>query len=128
MIISANPMLEMIQSGNAPSSFWGALFAPIALPYTIILILLLAGLIVAAFKAKRWVLYLSRFTMTLVGLEMLIGFVRFMDLCQFLGVPNPSGSNATFCEALLPVNSVAFIGTLIYILSLFIRIAQKPRI
>ena len=121
-------MVEMIQSGNAPSSFWGALFAPIALPYTIILILLLAGLIVAAFKAKRWVLYLSRLTMTLVGLEMLIGFVRFMDLCQFMGVPNPSGSNATFCEALLPVNSVAFIGTLIYILSLFIRIAQKPKI
>lgn len=121
-------MVEMIQSGNAPSSFWGALFAPIALPYTIILILLLAGICVAAFKAKRWVLYLSRLTMTLVGLEMLIGFVRFMDLCQFMGVPNPSGSNATFCEALLPVNSVAFIGTLIYILSLFIRIVQKPKI
>ena len=128
MFISANPMVEMIQSGNAPSSFWGALFAPIALPYTIILILLLAGICVAAFKAKRWVIYLSRLTMTLVGLEMLIGIVRFMDFCQYLGVPNQSGSNATFCEALLPVNSVAFIGTLIYILSLFIRIAQKPKI
>ena len=125
---SANPMLNMIQSGSAPSSFWGALFAPIALPYTILFILLLAGICVAAFKAKRWVLYFSRLTMTLVGLEMLIGFVRFMDLCQFLGVPNNSGSNATFCEALLPVNSVAFIGILIYILSLFIRIAQKPKI
>ena len=128
MFISANPMVEMIQSGNAPSSFWGALFAPIALPYTIILILLLAGLIVAAFKAKRWVLYLSRLTMTLVGFEMLIGFVSLMDLCQYLGVPNQSGSNATFCEALLPVNSVAFMGVLIYVLSLFIRIAPKPKI
>ena len=95
----------------------------------IILILLLAGICVAAFKAKLWVRNLGRCAMGLVAFRILLGFVQLCDCCQRLGVPDYyDGTNAFFAQGLLPVFSVAVIGTLIYILSLFITLAQKPRI
>lgn len=125
-------MMEMIDNssrlGTDYMSFSESLFAPIALPYTIIMILLLAGLCVCAFKAKRWVRYVGRFAMTLAAFRIVLGIVQLCDCCQWLGVPDYNGSNAFFAQGLLPVFSVAVIGTLIYILSLFITIAQKPRI
>ena len=125
-------MMEMINSssrlGTDYMSFTESLFAPIALPYTIIMILLLAGLIVAAFKAKRWVQYVGRLAMTVAAFRIMLGIVQLCDCCQRLGVPDYNGTNAFFAHGLLPVFSVAVIGTLIYILSLFITIAQKPRI
>ena len=131
--MAVNPMMEMIDGssrlGTDYMSFFESLFAPIALPYTIILILLLAGICVAAFKAKFWVRNLGRFAMGLVAFRILLGFVQLCDCCQRLGVPGDyDGSNAFFAQGLLPVFSVAVIGTLIYILSLFITLAQKPRI
>lgn len=129
---TVNPMMEMINNssrlGTDYMSFFEALFAPIALPYTILMILLLAGLCVAAFKAKRWVRYVGRFAMTLAAFRIVLGIVQLCDCCQRIGVPDYEGSNAFFAQGLLPVFSVAVIGTLIYILSLFITIAQKPRI
>lgn len=129
---TVNPMMEMINNssrlGTDYMSFFEALFAPIALPYTILMILLLAGLCVAAFKAKRWVRYVGRFAMTLAAFRIVLGIVQLCDCCQRIGVPDYNGTNAFFAQGLLPVFSVAVIGTLIYILSLFISIAQKPRI
>ena len=131
--MAVNPMMEMIDNssrlGTDYMSFGESLFAPIALPYTIILILLLAGICVAAFKAKLWVRNLGRCAMGLVAFRILLGFVQLCDCCQWLGVPDHyDGTNAFFALGLLPVFSVAVIGTLIYILSLFITLAQKPRI
>ena len=131
--MSVNPMMELINNsanrlGTDYMSFGEALFTPIALPYTIIMILLLAGLCVAAFKAKRWVPYVGRCAMAVVAFRILLGFVQLCDCCQRLGVPDYNGTNAFFAQGLLPVFSVAVIGTLIYILSLFIIIAQKPKI
>ena len=131
--MAVNPMMEMIDGssrlGTDYMSFGESLFTPVALPYTILLILLLAGICVAAFKAKCWVRYLGRFAMGLVAFRILLGFVQLCDICQRLGVPDYyDGTNAFFAHGLLPVFSVAVIGTLIYILSLFITIAQKPRI
>lgn len=129
---TVNPMMEMINNssrlGTDFMSFSESLFAPIALPYTIIMILLLAGLCAAAFKAKRWVRYVGRFAMTLAAFRIVLGIVQLCDCCQRLDVPDYNGSNAFFAQGLLPVFSVAVIGTLIYIVSLFITIAQKPRI
>ena len=129
---TVNPMMEMIKNssrlGTDYMSFAESLFAPIALPYTIIMILLLAGLCVAAFKAKRWVRYVGRFAMGLAAFRILLGIVQLCDCCQRLGVPDYNGTNAFFAQGLLPVFSVAVIGTLIYILSLFITLAQKPKI
>ena len=133
-IMTANPMMELINNsadrlGNDYISFAESLFTPVALPYTIMMILLLAGLCVAAFKAKRWVPYVGRCAMALVAFRILLGFVQLCDCCQRLGAPGHyDGTNAFFAQGLLPVYSVAVIGTLIYILSLFIRIAQKPKI
>ena len=131
--MAVNPMMEMIKNssrlGTDYMSFAESLFSPIALPYTIIMILLLAGLCVAAFKAKRWVRYVGRFAMGLAAFRILLGIVQLCDCCQRLGVPDYyDGSNAFFAQGLLPVFSVAVIGTLIYILSLFITLAQKPKI
>ena len=130
---TVNPMMEMINNssrlGNDYISFGEALFAPIALPYTIMMILLLAGLCVAAFKAKRWVPYVGRCAMALVAFRILLGFVQLCDCCQRLGAPGDyDGTNAFFAHGLLPVFSVAVIGTIIYIISLLVSIAQKPRI
>ena len=129
---TVNPMMEMIKNssrlGTDYMSFAESLFSPIALPYTIIMILLLAGLCVAAFKAKRWVRYVGRFAMGLAAFRILLGIVQLCDCCQRLGVPDYNGTNAFFAQGLLPVFSVAVIGTLIYILSLFITLAQKPKI
>lgn len=127
-------MMELINNsadrlGNDYISFAESLFTPVALPYTIMMILLLAGLCVAAFKAKRWVPYVGRCAMALVAFRILLGFVQLCDCCQRLGAPGHyDGTNAFFAQGLLPVYSVAVIGTLIYILSLFIRIVQKPKI
>lgn len=126
-------MMEMINNssrlGTDYMSFFEALFAPIALPYTIIMILLLAGLCVAAFKAKRWVRYVGRMAMTVAAFRIVLGIVQLCDCCQRIGVPGHyDGTNAFFAQGLLPVFSVAVVGTLIYILSLFVTIAQKPRI
>ena len=130
---TVNPMMDMINNssrlGTDYMSFFESLFAPIALPYTIIMILLLAGLCMAAFKAKRWVRYVGRLAMTVAAFRIVLGIVQLCDCCQWLGVPGHyDGTNAFFAQGLLPVFSVAVIGTLIYILSLFITIAQKPRI
>ena len=123
-------MMEMIDGssrlGTDYMSFGESLFAPIALPYTIILILLLAGICVAAFKAKLWVRNLGRCAMGLVAFRILLGFVQLCDCCQRLGVPDYyDGTSAFFAQGLLPVFSVAVIGALSYSLSSFISLAHE---
>ena len=124
----ANPMLEMIKGGREYLSFGEALFTATALPYTLLLILVLVGLCVAAFKAKHLVRILGRIAMVLVAIRMVSGIQQFCDCCQWLGVPEHQGGNWFIGYALLPVFSVALIGLIIYIISLLISIAQKPRI
>lgn len=129
-----NSMIEMIQNGGYNfgyrgfSTFIGALFCPTALPYTIIMILLLVGLCIAAWKAPRWVRPVGRITMILVAFELTAGIRQLCDCFQWFSGQESGWSNAYIGIGLRPVVYVAILGILIYLISLFITIAQKPRI
>ncbi len=89
-----------------------------------ILTVLLAGLFFAAWKAPRWVKEIGAFALCFGFFSMLLG------LRQMLGALQQAGDIATpvlcggFKVALIPV----IYGMVIYLISLVIRIVQKPRL
>ncbi|MBO6077823.1 MAG: hypothetical protein J6P66_03600 [Bacteroidaceae bacterium] len=126
-----NSMVEMIQNGSygyRGFSTFGAIFSPTVLPYTIIMILLLVGLCFAAWKAPRWVRPIGRATMILVAFEFTAGLRQLCDSFQWFSGTQEGWSNGYLGIGFRPVLYVAIIGVLIYLISLFISIAQKPRI
>lgn len=130
-----NVMFEMIENGGCNygyvgfSTFFKALFSPIALPYTIIMILLLICLCMAARKAPRWVRPIGRISMIVMLLQIAIGIRQLYDCYQRLGFNDENRwTNGYIGMGMKPVICVAMIGVIIYLLSLFISIAQKPRI
>ena len=130
-----NAIYDMIQNGGADygfvglSTFFKALFSPLVLPYTIIMILLLIGLCMAAYKAPRWVRPIGQISMIVLLLQMTFGIIQLYDCYQRLGfnVEN-RWSNGYIGMGMKPFISIAIIGVIIYLISLFISIAQKPRI
>jgi len=128
-----NSMLQMIENGYTYgfvgfSTFFRALFCPTALPYTIIMILLLAGLCMAAWKAPRWVRPVGRMTMIVVAFNLIVGIMQICDCYQRLGGREHDWNNGYIGFCMKPIVCVALIGVIIYLISLFISIAQKPRI
>ena len=130
-----NAMLEMIENGGYNygyvgfSSFFKALFSPITLPYSIIMILLLICLCMAARKAPRWVRPIGQISMIVMLLQFAIGIRQLYDCYQRLGFNDENKwTNGYIGMGMKPVICVAIIGVIIYLLSFFISIAQKPRI
>ncbi|MBR4811239.1 MAG: hypothetical protein IK039_05705 [Bacteroidaceae bacterium] len=130
-----NVMFEMIENGGRNygyvgfSTFFKALFSPIALPSTIIMILLLICLCMAARKAPRWIRPIGQISMIIMLLQIAIGIRQLYDCYQRLGFNDENRwTNGYIGMGMKPVICVAMIGVIIYLLSLFISIAQKPRI
>ncbi len=128
-----NTMMEMINNGYSYgfigfSTFFKAIFSPIALPYTIILILLIVGLCMAAWKAPRWVRPIGRLTMIVVAFNLIFGIMQICDCFQKMGGRESDWNNGYIGIGMKPVFCVAIIGVITYLISLFISIAQKPRI
>jgi len=130
-----NAIYDMIQNGGADygyvgfSTFFKAIFSPLVLPYTIIMILLLIGLCMAAWKAPRWVRPIGQISMIVMLLQLTFGIIQMYDCYQRLGFnAENSWSNGYIGMGMKPFISVAIIGVIIYLISLFISIAQKPRI
>lgn len=130
-----NAIYDLIQNGGADygyvgfSTFFKAFFSPLVLPYTIIMILLLIGLFIAVWKAPRWVRPIGQISMIVVLLQLAFAIRQLYDCYQRLGFNDEnSWSNGYIGMGMKPFISVAIIGVIIYLISLFISIAQKPRI
>ena len=125
-----NSMLDVLQNAKYSDgmSFFEACFSSVALPYTLIMILLLIGLCVAAWKARRWVRHIGRLAMAVVVLQLISGYTLLVQCYQWLAGPHGQWSNLYLAQGMKPVFCVAIIGLIIYMISLFISIAQKPRI
>lgn len=131
--VMENTMMEMINNGysygyRGVSTFIKALFSPMSLPYTIILILLIVGLCITVWKAPRWVRPVGRYSMFVVALNMIFGIMQLCDCAQKLGGREYDWNNGFIGVGMKSVFAVAIVGVVIYIISLFISIAQKPRI
>lgn len=130
-----NAIYDIIQNGGSDygyvgfSTFFKAIFSPLVLPYTIIMIMLLIGLCMAAWKAPRWVRPIGQISMIVLLLQMTFGIRQLYDCYQRLGFADEGlWNNGYIGMGMKPFISVAIIGTIIYLISLFISIAQKPRI
>lgn len=128
-----NTMMEMINNGSSYgfigfSTFFKAIFSPVALLYTIILIFLIVGLCMAAWKAPRWVRPIGRLTMFVVAFNLIFGIMQICDCFQKMGGREFDWNNGYLGIGMKPVFGVAIIGVITYLISLFISIAQKPRI
>lgn len=128
-----NTMMEMINNEYSYgfigfSTFFKAIFSPVALPYTIILIFLIVGLCMAAWKAPRWVRPIGRLTMFVVAFNLIFGIMQICDCFQKMGGREFDWNNVYISIGMKPVFGVAIIGVITYLISLFISIAQKPRI
>ena len=124
-----NIMWKMLENESyVGTSFIDACFSPVALPYTIIMIILLIGLCYAAWKAPRWVRPIGRLAMALLAFQLIAGYTLLVDCYQRAGGPQERWTNLYLAQGMKPVICVAIIGVIIYLISLFISIAQKPRI
>lgn len=116
------------------SSFGSSCFKTTVIIYTVLLILLFAGMCLAAWKAKKWVRPIGQLAMGIVAFELIEGLRQICNYVQITGgrdlaeMDNELWTNWYLGIGLYPVVNVAIVGILIYLISLFIRIAQKPRI
>lgn len=130
-------MYEMIENySNFYDSFGfgSSCFKPTVIIYTVLLIMLFAGMCLAAWKAKKWVRPIGQLAMGIVAFELIEGLRQICNYVQITGgrnlaeMDNELWTNYYLGIGLYPVVNVAIVGILIYLISLFIRIAQNPRI
>lgn len=105
-----------------------ACFNPTVIHFTILMIILIVALGLAAWKARKWVRPIGRIAMTLDAFLLLVGFRQLCDCAQFFGGSDGDWCNGFIGQGMLPFFCVAILGVIIYIISLIISIAQKPRI
>ena len=90
-----------------------------------ILTALLAGLFVAAWKAPRWTKEIGAFTLAFGFFSLLLGLRQMFDFLQMADQPvNINIIYGGLKVALIPV----LYGIIIYLVSLVLRIVQKPRL
>ena len=128
-------MYEMIESYFSNYSynfmrFGSSCFRPTVIIYTVLLIMLFAGMCLAAWKAKKWIKPIGQLAMGIVAFELIDGLRHICNYVQITGGrdDNELWSNEYLAVGLYPMVNVAIVGILIYLISLIIRIAQKPRI
>lgn len=89
-----------------------------------ILTILLAGLFFAAWKAPRWVKEIGKFSLGFGVLSFLFGLRQIMSVLN-----TQDGISTTVIYGGLKVVLIPLIyGVIIYLVSLIIRMIQKPRI
>ena len=123
-------MKDYVMNGFEFTTYLKACFNPTVVHYTIILILLAVALGLAAWKARKWVRPIGRIVMTLNAFILLDGFRQLCDCAQWFGagVPEREWSNLYIAQGMRPFLFVAVSGVIIYLISLLVSIAQKPRI
>ncbi len=89
-----------------------------------VLTVLLAGLCFAAWKAPRWVKEIGAFALCFGFFSMLLGLRQICDAIQQVG----EVSMAVLCGGLKVSLIPVLYGMIIYLISLLIRVLQKPRL
>ena len=94
------------------------------LGYMIIISVFLILLLLAAWKAPRWVKEIGIGALVVSAFATLLGLLQVFDVLQRFG----DVSTAVLCGGLKVLMIPFFYGLIVYFISLVIRVIQKPRI
>ena len=100
------------------------IFVEGGLGFMIIISLFLIALLVAAWKAPKWVKEIGIGALVVSIFGTLLGLSQICDVIQMVGDVSPAVLCGGLKVALIPI----FYGLIVYFLSLVIRVIQKPRI
>ena len=100
------------------------IFVEGGLGFMIIISLFLIALLVAAWKAPKWVKEIGIGALVVSIFGTLLGLSQVFDAIQMFGDVSP----AVLCGGLKVTLITTFYGLIVYFLSLVIRVIQKPRI
>ena len=90
----------------------------------IVITLLLIALLLAAWKAPKWVKEIGIGALVVAVFGTLLGFLQIFDALQMIGDVSPAIVCGGCKVAMIPV----LYGLIVYFISLVIRVIQKPRI
>lgn len=90
-----------------------------------ILTILLVGIFFAAWKAPRWVKEIGAFALTFGFFSLLLGLRQLLSVAQSVGTDIPG---SVICGGLKVALIPVLYGIIIYLISLVIRVIQKPRL
>ena len=94
------------------------------LGWMIVITLFLIALLVAAWKAPRWVREIGLGALVFAIFGSLMGLLQILDVVQTVGAV----SQPVLCGGLKVMLIPTFYGLIVYFISLALRIIQKPRI
>ncbi|MBR5106673.1 MAG: MotA/TolQ/ExbB proton channel family protein [Bacteroidales bacterium] len=100
------------------------LFVEGGLGWMIGISLFLIALLLAAWKAPRWVREIGIGALIFAIFGTLLGILQVLDVMQMFGDISP----AVLCGGLKVTLIPTFYGLIVYFISLIIRVIQKPRI
>ena len=100
------------------------LFVEGGLGWMIGISLFLIALLIAAWKAPRWVREIGTGALIFAIFGTLLGIRQVLDVIQMFGDVSP----AVLCGGLKVTLIPTFYGLIVYFISLIIRVIQKPRI
>lgn len=109
---------------EVPSKPFYLFFVEGGLPGMIIITLLLIALLIAAWKAPKWVKEIGLAALVVAILWNMAGLYQAMGAIMMTGDISP----AVLCGGLRVAMISSFYGLIVYLISLIIRIIQKPRI
>ena len=116
--------VEHMETYDAPSFSIPDYFVMGGLGGMIIITVLLICLLLAAWKAPRWVKEIGIGALVFSLFWSLMGLTNMCDAVQMTGDASPTILFAGFKVVLIPI----IYGLIVYFISLILRIIQKPRI
>ena len=116
--------VEHMETYDAPSFSIPDYFVMGGLGGMIIITVLLICLLLAAWKAPRWVKVIGIGALVFSLFWSLMGLTNMCDAVQMTGDASPAILFAGFKVVLIPI----IYGLIVYFISLILRIIQKPRI
>ena len=116
--------VEHIETYAAPSFSSPQLFVMGGLGGMIVITILLICLLLAAWKAPRWVKEFGIGALVVSICWTVLGLIQMCDAIQMMGDVAPAILAGGFKVALIPI----CYGLIVYFISLVIRVVQKPRI
>lgn len=123
----ANVVDQVVDTGELiklPAPTIAQLFSQGGLANMIVITLLLIGLLVAAWKAPRWVREIGLAALAFSFLFALFGAYNATEAVQMTGDAAPALLAGGLKCCLIPI----IYGLIVYVISLIIRVVQKPRI
>lgn len=107
-----------------PAWSLSTLFVEGGLGFMIVITLLLIALLIAAWKAPRWVKEIGIGALVFAIFSTMLGILQMLQAIQLFGDISP----AVLCGGLKVTMIPTFYGLIVYFISLVIRLIQKPRI